>query len=237
MTAFQNVWLSEILNSGLRQQVNADRPTIHLAVPRVLKMDAPNPFFAWIDEMMKLHGYWRSSASYRVRIALALKGVEVEHIAVNLREGEQGEREHLLDYIDATFREPDLMPGDAILRSKILSASLIIASDISPIQNLSVLKYLRAEYEQGDDDVREWVQYWITRGFKALERVASGSDTPFLFTERPMFFECCLIPQVYNARRFGVDMDRFPKLKAIDAKCRELDAFKQAAPENQHDAF
>ncbi|MEP3654275.1 MAG: maleylacetoacetate isomerase [Litorimonas sp.] len=225
-------------------------------------MDAPNPFFAWIDEMMKLHGYWRSSASYRVRIALALKGVEVEHIAVNLREGEQGEREHLsrnpqgfvpvlefedgteltqslaiMDYIDATFREPHLMPGDAILRSKILSASLIIASDVSPIQNLSVLKYLRAEYEQGDEDVREWVQHWITRGFKALEQIASGSDTPFLFTERPMFFECCLIPQVYNALRFGVDMDRFPKLKAIDAKCRELDAFKQAAPENQHDAF
>lgn len=212
--------------------------------------------------MMKLHGYWRSSASYRVRIALALKGVEVEHIAVNLREGEQGEQEHLsrnpqgfvpvleledgteltqslaiIDYIDATFREPDLMSRDAVLRSKILSASLIIASDISPIQNLSVLKYLRAEYEQGDDEVREWVRHWISRGFKALEKVASASDTPFLLTARPMLFECCLVPQVYNARRFGVDMDRFPKLKAIDARCRDLDAFKQAAPENQHDAF
>jgi len=177
--------------------------------------------------MMTLHGYWRSSASYRVRIALALKGVEVKHVAVNLREGEQSEREHIarnpqgfvpvleledgirltqslaiMDYLDATFRKPNLMPSDAVLRSKILSASLIIASDIAPIQNLSVLKYLRAEYEQGDD----------------------------------MFFECCLIPQIYNARRFGVDMDRFPKLKEIDARCRDLPAFQTAAPENQHDA-
>ena len=211
--------------------------------------------------MMTLYGYWRSSASYRVRIALALKGVEVRHVAVNLREGEQGEREHLarnaqgfvpvleledgtrltqslaiMDYLDATFREPSLMPRDAVLRSKILSASLIIASDIAPIQNLSVLKYLRAEYEQGDDEVRDWAQHWISRGFKALEQRASASDTRFLFTDRPMFFECCLIPQIYNARRFGVDVDRFPKLKDIYARCRDLPAFQKAAPENQHDA-
>ena len=210
---------------------------------------------------MTLHGYWRSSASYRVRIALALKGVEVKHVAVNLREGEQSEREHIarnpqgfvpvleledgirltqslaiMDYLDATFRKPSLMPSDAVLRSKILSASLIIASDIAPIQNLSVLKYLRAEYEQGDDEVRDWAQHWISRGFKALEQQASASDTRFLFTDRPMFFECCLIPQIYNARRFGVDMDRFPKLKEIDARCRDLPAFQMAAPENQHDA-
>jgi len=210
---------------------------------------------------MTLHGYWRSSASYRVRIALALKGVEVKHVAVNLREGEQSEREHIarnpqgfvpvleledgirltqslaiMDYLDATFRKPNLMPSDAVLRSKILSASLIIASDIAPIQNLSVLKYLRAEYEQGDDEVRDWAQHWISRGFKALEQQASASDTRFLFTDRPMFFECCLIPQIYNARRFGVDMDRFPKLKEIDARCRDLPAFQTAAPENQHDA-
>lgn len=211
--------------------------------------------------MMTLHGYWRSSASYRVRIALALKGVEVKHVAVNLRDGEQGEREHIarnpqgfvpvleledgirltqslaiMDYLDAKFRKPNLMPSDAVLRSKILSATLIIASDIAPIQNLSVLKYLRAEYEQGDDEVRDWAQHWISRGFKALEQQASASDTRFLFTDRPMFFECCLIPQIYNARRHGVDMDRFPKLKEIDARCRDLPAFQKAAPENQHDA-
>ena len=212
--------------------------------------------------MMKLHGYWRSSASYRVRIALALKDVEVEHVAVNLREGAQGQPEHrarnpqgfvpvleledgteltqslaIMDYLDTTFREPALMPRDPILRSKILSASLIISSDISPIQNLSVLKYLRAEFGQDDAGVTQWVQHWITRGFEALERIASETDTPYLLTESPMFFECCLIPQVYNARRFGVDMDAFPHLSAIDARCLDLPAFQQAAPENQHDAF
>jgi len=211
--------------------------------------------------MMKLHGYWRSSTSYRVRIALALKGVEVEHIAVNLREGAQGQAEHrarnpqgfvpvleledgteltqslaIMDYLDATFREPSLMPGDAILRSKILSASLIIASDISPIQNLSVLKYLRSEYGEEDEGVTKFVQHWITRGFEALEHIASETDTPFLFTDRPMFFECCLIPQIYNARRYGVNMDVFPRLSEIDVRCRELPAFQQAAPENQLDA-
>ena len=211
--------------------------------------------------MMKLHGYWRSSASYRVRIALALKGVEVEHIAVNLRGGAQGQAAHrarnpqgfvpvleledgtqltqslaIMDYIDVTFREPDLMPRDAVLRSKILSASLIIASDIAPIQNLSVLKYIRAEHGQEDAGVKAWASHWIARGFEALEIVAQKSDTPYLFTDRPMFFECCLIPQAYNARRFGVDMNRFPKLKAIDETCRALPAFQKAAPENQHDA-
>ena len=211
--------------------------------------------------MMKLYGYWRSSASYRVRIALALKGVEVKHIAVNLREGEQGQGAHItrnpqgyvpvleledgtqlrqslaiLDYLDATFPEPALMPRDAVMRSKILAASLVISSDISPIQNLSVLKYLSAEYGQGDDGVKAWAAHWISKGFTALEEIAQDYDTPFLMTHEPRFFECCLIPQVYNARRFGVDMDAFPKLKAIDAACNALPAFIQASPENQADA-
>ena len=212
--------------------------------------------------MMKLHGYWRSSASYRVRIALALKGVEVQHIPVNLRSGAQGEVAHrarnpqgfvpvleledgtqltqslaILDYLDATFPEPSLMPSEAILRSKILSASLIIASDIAPIQNLSVLQYIRAEHGQGDAGVTSWAAHWIAKGFEALEVTAQKSDTPFLLTDRPMFFECCLVPQVYNARRFGVDMREFPKLMSIDAACRDLPAFISAAPENQADAI
>ena len=212
--------------------------------------------------MMKLHGYWRSSASYRVRIALALKGVEVQHIPVNLRSGAQGEAAHktrnpqgfvpvlelqdgtqltqslaILDYLDATFPKPSLMPREAILRSKILSASLVIASDISPIQNLSVLNYIRAKHGQEDAGVTAWAAHWIEKGFEALEVTAQKSATPFLLTDRPMFFECCLVPQVYNARRFGVDMEKFPKLKSIDAACRDLPAFITAAPENQADAI
>lgn len=211
--------------------------------------------------MMILHGYWRSSASYRVRIALALKGVEVAHKAVNLKAGEQLDAAHgvlnpqpfvpvleledgtkltqslaIMDFIDATFREPALMPRDAIMRSKILSASLIIASDIAPIQNLSVLKYIRAEHGQDDAGVKAWVYHWISKGFTALETVAQDYDTEFLMTDAPAFFECCLIPQIYNANRFGVDMTQYPKLSAINEACLALPAFQKALPENQADA-
>jgi len=207
-----------------------------------------------------LHGYWRSSASYRVRIALNMKSVNVTHRSVNLREGVQESSTHLdlnpqgfvpvleledgtqliqslaiMDYLDATFREPALMPRDALLRSKILAASLVIASDVHPIQNLSVLKYIRAEYGQDDAGVKAWVQHWITQGFESLESLGDPSKGFFL-TDTPMFFECCLIPQIYNARRFGVDMAQFPKLSAVEAKCQVLSAFEKALPENQADA-
>jgi len=211
--------------------------------------------------MMVLHGYWRSSASYRVRIALALKGIEVEHRSVNLKEGEQLGGSHevlnpqpfvpvleledgtkltqslaIMDFLDATYREPHLMPSDALLRSKILSASLIIASDIAPIANLSVLNYLRAEYGQGDEEVKVWITHWIEKGFTALESLAQTHDTKYFITEAPAFFECCLVPQVYNAYRFGVDMNQFPKLSAINNACLKLEPFKKALPENQKDA-
>ena len=211
--------------------------------------------------MMILHGYWRSSASYRVRIALALKGVEVKHRSVNLKAGEQLDKAHadlnaqpfvpvleledgtkltqslaIMDFLDATYRDPQLMPPDAILRSKILSASLLIASDVAPIANLSVLKYLRAEYGQDDAGVKDWITYWIERGFTALETIAQTYDASFFMTEAPSFFECCLIPQVYNANRFGVDMTQFPKLSAINEACLALPAFDAVRPEKQIDA-
>ena len=211
--------------------------------------------------MMTLHGYWRSSASYRVRIALALKGIEVNHVAVNLRQGAQGQAEHLrrnpqgfvpvleledgtqltqslaiLDYLDEVYPVPSLLPEGPILRAKIRAAALVISADIAPIQNLSVQHYLRAEYGQADVGVNQWGRHWIRRGFEALEQKASDRDMPFLLTDQPSLFECCLIPQAYNARRFGVDMAAFPRLSAIDAHCRNLPAFQRAAPENQNDA-
>lgn len=211
--------------------------------------------------MMTLYGYWRSSASYRVRIALALKGVEVKHVAVNLREGEQGGANHakrnaqpfvpvleledgtrltqslaILDFLDATFPDYKLMSDDAVTRSKMLAASLIIASDISPIQNLSVLKYIRAEHGADDAGVKSWAAHWISRGFTALEKTVADNSQDFYLSDKPAFYECCLIPQIYNARRFGVDMDRFPTLRDIDARCAEIEAFNAAAPEVQHDA-
>jgi len=203
--------------------------------------------------MMTLYGYWRSSASYRVRIALGLKGVEVNHIAVNLRDGDQGEEAHksrspqgfvpvleledgtkltqslaILDYLDATYPEPKLRPSDVVL--------LVIASDISPIQNLSVLKYIRTKHGQDDAGVKRWAAHWIAKGFESLE-IMGDPKTTFFYTDNPTFFECCLIPQIYNARRFGVDMTRFPKLGAVEATCRPLPAFQNAQPENQQDAL
>jgi maleylacetoacetate isomerase/maleylpyruvate isomerase len=210
--------------------------------------------------MMTLYGYWRSSASYRVRIALGLKGIEVRHVPVNLREGEQLLSEHsernpqgylpvleledgtrltqslaILDYLDAAHSNPPLMPKDAILRSRILAASLVIASDISPIQNLSVLKYIRAEHGQEDAGVKKWSAHWIAKGFESLEKMANP-NTKFFYTDTPMFFECCLVPQIYNARRFGVDMDRFPSLLRVEKACQALEAFQAALPEAQSDA-
>ena len=212
--------------------------------------------------MMILHGYWRSSASYRVRIALGLTGVEVEHRSVNLKAGEQLAASHadvnaqpfvpvleledgtkltqslaIIDFLDAAYRNPALMPPDPILRSKIMSASLVIASDVAPVANLSVLKFLRAEYGQDDAGVKDWITYWIERGFTALETIAQTYEASFFVTEVPSLFECCLIPQVYNANRYGVDMSQFPKLSAINEACLALPSFDAARPENQIDAI
>ena len=122
------------------------------------------------------------------------------------------------------------------MRAKIFSASLTIAADIAPIQNLSVLKYIRAQHNQEDAGVKDWARHWITTGFTALETRTARFKTQFMFTDEPMLFEACLIPQAYNARRFGVDMSAFPRLSEIDAACQALPAFQSAAPENQHDA-
>ncbi len=212
--------------------------------------------------MMTLHGYWRSSASYRVRIGLALKGVAVKHVAVNLRDESQKSKDHLainpqgfvpvlelengavltqslaiLEYLDATYPDPALLPMDPLLRSRVKAAALTIAADISPIQNLSVLKYIRAQHDQGDAGVTQWAAHWIETGFVTLENIAQSHKTDFFMTNAPSLFECCLIPQIYNACRFGVDINRFPKLMTIDAKCRELPAFIAAAPENQADVI
>ena len=211
--------------------------------------------------MMILHGYWRSSASYRLRIALGLKGIEVEHRAVNLKRGEQFSDIHselnpqslvpileledgtkltqslaILDYLEDVFPHPALLPNDAILKAKIRAASHVIAADISPIQNLRVLKYIRAEHGQDDAAIKAWAAHWISEGFESLEQVVQQSETAYLLTDQPSFFECCLVPQVYNARRFGVDMDRFPRLLDINNLCQTHEVFEEAKPEKQADA-
>jgi maleylacetoacetate isomerase len=207
---------------------------------------------------MILHGYWRSSASYRVRIALGLKGIAVTHRAVNLKSGDHLLPAHgalntqpfvpilelaggakltqsaaILDYLEEAYPDSPLLPDDAILRARIRAASQIISADIAPIQNLRLLKYIKNEL---DGDAQIWARHWISEGFKSLETIAVESDSKFLLTDKAGYFECFLIPQIYNARRFDVDMAAFPRLVEIDAKCQALPAFDAARPENKAEA-
>ena len=211
--------------------------------------------------MMKLYGYWRSSASYRVRIAFNLKGIEIEHHPVNLKAGQQHLESHkslnaqplvpileledgtrltqslaILDYLEETYPKPSLLPAESVFRAQIKAASQIIGTDIAPIQNLRVLKYIRAEHGQDDASVKDWAAHWITEGFHALERIVQKDEHPFFMMDRPGYFECSLIPQIYNANRYNVDMTKFPKLSKINEACLNRLAFIKSLPENQLDA-
>jgi len=207
-----------------------------------------------------LYSYWRSSASYRVRIGLALKGIRFETVPVSLIDGEQAGADYasinpqkvlpalrlddgrvltqslaILEYLDEAFPQHPLLPADPFERAKVRAFSAVIASDTHPIQNLSVLKYLRASFDQDDDGVAVWARHWIGRGLETLEPIAAASEGDFIFGDEPGLAEVCLIPQLYNAARFKVELDRFPALVAIDAACAELPAFRSAAPQTQPD--
>ena len=211
--------------------------------------------------MMKLHGYWRSSASYRVRIALNLKGIAVEHHAVNLKVGEHLSTAHkglnaqpfvpvleledgtkltqslaILDYLEEVYPEPALLPADPAVKAKVKAAAHIIASDIAPIQNLRVLKFIVAEHGQDGLGVKKWAAHWIAQGFRSLESMAQQGGGVLSLENSPGYFECFLVPQIYNAFRFEVDMDEFPSIMAIYKEVSTLPAFIKAAPEKQHDA-
>ena len=210
---------------------------------------------------MKLFGYWRSSASYRVRIALNLKGITVDHVPVNLKDGVHRESDYsainpqklvptleladgrrltqstaIIEYLDETFDGTPLLPADPVQRAKVRGAMAIIGGDTAPIQNLRVLKYLRGPLKQPEPAVQEWARHWIATGLESLEAMVADQDRPFLFTDAPSAAECFLIPQLYNARRFGVDLSVLPCLTAVEANCQALPAFEAAKPEKQVDA-
>ena len=208
--------------------------------------------------MIRLYSYWRSSAAYRVRIALHLKGLDYQTVPISLAPGISEQRQDhyrainpqmrvpfledgevaigqsmaILEYLEETYTEVTLLPKQHPLRSQVRAFCNIIACDIHPLMNLRVMTYVKDNY--GADPTGDWYTHWIHEGFSAAETLARDSN--FVFGDAPTLADVLLIPQVYNARRFNVVLDEFPKLMAIAARCNELSAFKKAAPELQPDA-
>lgn len=213
---------------------------------------------------MKLYTFFRSSASYRVRIALNLKGLEYEQIPVHLRRrgGEQLASAYksvnpqglvptledggrfftqslaIIEYLEERYPEPALLPKDPAARAIVRSMALVVACEIHPLQNLRVLNHVRSELNRTDAEVNRWAQHWIITGLSALEQMVHSipGRGKFCFGEGPSLADVFLIPQLYNARRFGCDLSACPRLVEIDAHCLTLPAFAKAAPENQPDA-
>lgn len=212
----------------------------------------------------KLYSYWRSTAAYRVRLALNLKGIAYETVSVSLMPGQAqhrqdeyrsrnpqmlvpyleegefgvGQSQAILEYLEETSPATPLLPDSAKQRAAVRSFCNSICCDIHPLNNLRVLMYLKEELGVNDEQRDTWYANWIHEGFRAAEVVAdeNADNGPFVFGEQLTLADCCLIPQVYNARRFNVSLDEFPRLVAIDTHCNTLSEFANAIPERQPDA-
>jgi maleylpyruvate isomerase len=209
---------------------------------------------------VKLYHYYRSSASYRVRLALSLKGLDYEAVAVDLRPGVEAQRSAeyrklnpeglvpvlvdgertftqslaIIEYLEETHPQPPLLPRASADRAQVRALSLVIACEMAPLNNSGVLNYLRgAPFEADDGEVNGWYARWIARGFEALEQQvqAAGGDGRHMFGSTVTLADVCLVPQMYNARRYHCDVSPYPRLRAICAHLESLAEFARAAPE------
>lgn len=211
---------------------------------------------------MKLHGYWRSSAAYRVRIAFNLKGLQVEHCPVHLinNGGEQhgvgyqrlnpaelvptleeaelslNQSLAIIQYLEDQYPQEPLYPADPALKARVMAFALDIACDIHPLNNLRVLQYLTGPLALSEPQKMQWIRHWLAVGFTALEKKLQLTAGRYCFGDVVTVADLCLVPQVYNALRFQLDMADYPLISAIYLRCNTLDAFRKAAPEQQADA-
>ncbi len=216
------------------------------------------------EQGLVLYDYWRSSAAYRVRIALHLKGLAFEQRPVHLVRdgGEQHQPGYrrlnpqglvpalvhedrvltqsmaICEYLEEAFPHAPLLPDDRHLRARARAMALAVACDIHPLNNLRVQRYLKQELGVGKDAVRDWMNHWMCEGFSALEEILAMAPGDLIYCQggEPGLADCFLVPQVYNAERFGCDLSPFPRIRSITALCREHAAFVAAAPERQADA-
>lgn len=207
---------------------------------------------------MKLYSYFRSSAAYRARIALNFKGLDYETAGVHLGKGAHLQDDYrqrnpqarvpaleledgtlisqssaMIEYLEERYPEPPLLPKDPVQRAKIRAVAALIACDIHPPNNLAVLNYLRKEFAQNDAAVDTWYAHWVSEGFRAVEALIAPS--PYAFGALVSLADIYIVPQVFNARRFKVPLDSFPKICSVSEACEKLDAFAKAHPSCQPD--
>ena len=213
---------------------------------------------------MKLYSFFRSSAAYRVRIALNLKGLDYDYFPVHLSRGggeqlrpefrsvnpqalvpvlQDGDRLlsqslAIIEYLDEVHPSPPLLPKTPAGRARVRALAQTIACEIHPLNNTRVLNYLTGVAGVGDDAKNTWYRHWVAEGFQSLEARLAGDPATgkFCHGDTPGIADCCLVPQMFNARRFKCDLSAYPALVAIDGHCRALEAFQRAAPERQPDA-
>lgn len=209
---------------------------------------------------MKLYSYWRSTTSYRIRTALNLKGIAYETVPVDLVAGDQRDDDYaelnpgkgvptlvlddgtvltqsmaILDYIDTTWPDPQLIPADPLQRAKVMAVADTIALDVHPVNNLRLIGQLKSRFGATPEQATDWMCHWMKEGFAAVEALLPKSDA-FAFGVTPNIADICITAQVYNARRWGVDLNDFPNIPRIEQHCLNQPAFADAHPDNQPDA-